>query len=225
MMTCWVRSAVSAATEAGQGEDLVPGRWCAASWFRPGRRPGLRPRCGRCCCPAAARSASARRLGVEAQRTGPGPSWPRRHRAATGPRSGGPHGTWRSPRRSRCARRRRTTGRVRTRLHPDPPRTSQFDVAEPVGQGEGELLDGGRPCLPDVVPGDRQRLVAGVFCPAVSIRVADEAQCGLRLEQPLLLRDVFLEDVGLQGAVQAWTSAPCRSAATRYMQKTARPGR
>ena len=43
-------------------------------------------------------------------------------------------------------------------------------------------------------------------------------------EEPLLLRDVLLEDVGLQRAVERAESAPWRSAATRYMQKTGTAG-
>jgi hypothetical protein len=46
----------------------------------------------------------------------------------------------------------------------------------------------------------------------------------LRREQPLLLRDVLLEDVGLQRAVELAVSAPWRSAATTYMQKTGTAG-
>ena len=46
----------------------------------------------------------------------------------------------------------------------------------------------------------------------------------LGLEEPLLLRDVLLEDVGLQRAVEDAGVDPRRSAATRYMQKTGTAG-
>ena len=41
-----------------------------------------------------------------------------------------------------------------------------------------------------------------MFCGAVLHQVADEAQVRLGREEPLLLRDVLLEDVGLQRAVE-----------------------
>jgi hypothetical protein len=59
-----------------------------------------------------------------------------------------------------------------------------------------------RPGLPDVVAGDAQRPVAGDVLRAELEQVADEAQVRLGGEEPLLLRDVLLEDVGLQRAVE-----------------------
>ena len=79
---------------------------------------------------------------------------------------------------------------------------AQLDVAEAVGEGEGELLRGRRAGLADVVAGDRQRLVVRDVLGAVLHEVADQAQVRLGREQPLLLRDVLLEDVGLQRAVE-----------------------
>ena len=79
---------------------------------------------------------------------------------------------------------------------------AELDVAEPVGQREGELLRGRRAGLADVVAGDRERLVRRDLLGAVLHQVADQAQVRLGAEQPLLLGDVLLEDVGLQGAVE-----------------------
>ena len=58
------------------------------------------------------------------------------------------------------------------------------------------------PGLADVVAGDRERLVRRDLLRAVLHQVADQAQVRLGGEQPLLLRDVLLEDVGLQCAVE-----------------------
>ena len=79
---------------------------------------------------------------------------------------------------------------------------AELDVAEAVGERERQLLRGGRSGLPDVVAGHRQRLVVGYLGGAVLHQVADQPQVRLRREQPLLLRDVLLEDVGLQRAVE-----------------------
>ena len=79
---------------------------------------------------------------------------------------------------------------------------AQLDVGEAVGQRVGELLRGGRAGLADVVAGDRDRLVRRDVLGAVLHQVADQAQVRLGGEQPLLLRDVLLEDVGLQRAVE-----------------------
>ena len=48
----------------------------------------------------------------------------------------------------------------------------------------------------------RQRLVGGDLAGAELHQVTDQPQVRLRTEDPLLLRDVFLEDVGLQGAIE-----------------------
>ena len=81
-------------------------------------------------------------------------------------------------------------------------RESEFDISETVREGVGELLHSGRAGFPDVVTRDRQRLVVGHLLRAELHQVADEPKVRLRREQPLLLRHVLLEDVGLQGAVQ-----------------------
>ena len=84
-----------------------------------------------------------------------------------------------------------------------PPRQAQLDVGEPVGQRVRQLLRGRRAGLADVVAGDAEiGLYAGIVLGAVLHQVADEPQVRLRREEPLLLRDVLLEDVGLQGAVE-----------------------
>ena len=84
----------------------------------------------------------------------------------------------------------------------EPAGQAELHVAEAVGQGEGQLLRGGRTRLPDVVAGDAERLVRRDPGRAVLHQVADQPQVRLRGEQPLLLGDVLLEDVGLQRAVE-----------------------
>ena len=81
-------------------------------------------------------------------------------------------------------------------------RQPELDVAEAVGEGERELLRGRRAGLADVVAGDRERLVRRDLLGAVLHQVADQPQVRLGREEPLLLGDVLLEDVGLQRAVQ-----------------------
>ena len=78
----------------------------------------------------------------------------------------------------------------------------ELDVPEPVRKREGELLRGRRAGLADVVAGDGERLVGRDLLGAVLHQVADQAQVRLGAEEPLLLGDVLLEDVGLQRAVQ-----------------------
>ncbi len=79
---------------------------------------------------------------------------------------------------------------------------AQFDVAEAVGQGVREFLRGRRARLADVVAGDGERLVRRDGRRAVLHQVADQAEVRLRAEEPLLLRDVLLEDVRLERAVE-----------------------
>ncbi len=84
----------------------------------------------------------------------------------------------------------------RPALHPE------LDVGEPVRQGERELLRGRRPRLADVVAGDADRVPLGNTLGAERHQVADQPQVRPRREHPLLLRDVLLEDVGLERAVE-----------------------
>jgi hypothetical protein len=81
-------------------------------------------------------------------------------------------------------------------------RQPELDIAEAVGQGERQLLRSSRAGLADVVARDRERLVVRDLTDAVLHEVADQPQVRLRREQPLLLCDVLLEDVGLQRAVE-----------------------
>ena len=90
----------------------------------------------------------------------------------------------------------------RERVDVQPAREPELDVAEPVGQRERELLRGRRAGLADVVARDAQRLVRRDLLDAVLHQVTDQLEVRLRAEQPFLLRDVLLEDVGLQGAVE-----------------------
>ena len=87
-------------------------------------------------------------------------------------------------------------------LDVEPAGQAELHVGEAVGERERQLLRGGRAGLADVVAGDRDRLVRRDLLGAVLHQVADQAQVRLGGEQPLLLRDVLLEDVGLQRAVE-----------------------
>ena len=77
-----------------------------------------------------------------------------------------------------------------------------LDVREAVGEREGELLRGRRAGLADVVPGDGHRMEERHLARAELDHVDDEPHRRLGREDPLLLRDVLLEDVRLRGAPQ-----------------------
>ena len=91
-----------------------------------------------------------------------------------------------------------------------------LDVGEPVLECEGELLRGGRAGLADVVAGDRDRVPARHVARAPLDHVAAQAHRRVDRKAPLLLRDVLLEDVGLDRACELLGDGDAlrRSAAT-----------
>ena len=84
----------------------------------------------------------------------------------------------------------------------DPPLLAELDVRETVGKRERQLLRRGRAGFADVVTRHRDRVVLRRFARAELEQVADQAEVRLGREHPLLLRDVLLEDVGLQRSVE-----------------------
>ena len=76
-------------------------------------------------------------------------------------------------------------------------RDGVLDVGEPVLEGEGELLGGGRARLADVVARDADRVPARHVAGAPLHHVGDQPHRRIDREAPLLLRDVLLENVGL----------------------------
>ena len=129
-------------------------------------------------------------------------------RAASAPRSAGPPGTSRSPRRSRCGVEEERQPPARTRRRSRPRCWPELDVGEAVGQRERELLRRRRARLADVVAGHADRVEPRHALGAERHQVADQPQVRARREDPLLLRDVLLEDVGLQRAVEALPADP-----------------
>src|SRR5712691_2121200 len=79
----------------------------------------------------------------------------------------------------------------------------ELHVGEAIRERERELLRGRRPGLSDVVARDREWMPIGHMLRAELHQVTDQPQMRPRWEDPLLLRDVFLQDVGLERAVQA----------------------
>ena len=73
----------------------------------------------------------------------------------------------------------------------------RLDVGEAVGEREGELLRGGRAGLADVVAGDGHRVPVRDLARAELDHVHAQPHGRLGREDPFLLRDVLLEDVGL----------------------------
>ncbi len=88
-------------------------------------------------------------------------------------------------------------------VHVEPALDRLLDVGEPVLERERELLLGGGAGLADVVAGDRDGVPARHVARAPLDHVAAQAHGGVDGEAPLLLSDVLLEDVGLDGAGQA----------------------
>ena len=78
----------------------------------------------------------------------------------------------------------------------------RLHVGHPVGDREGQLLDGRRPRLADVVAADRDGVPAGQLAGAELDRVGHQAHRGRRREEELLLGDVLLEDVVLDRALE-----------------------
>ena len=76
------------------------------------------------------------------------------------------------------------------------------DVLEAVAEGEGEFLDSVGACLADVVAADADGVPAGEVVGGVLDGVDDEAHGGPRGEDVLVLGDIFLEDVVLDGAAE-----------------------
>ena len=77
-----------------------------------------------------------------------------------------------------------------------------LDVGHAVGDREGQLLDGGRARLADVVAGDRDRVPLRQLARPELDRVGDQAHRWLGREQELLLGDELLEDVVLGRALE-----------------------
>jgi hypothetical protein len=87
-------------------------------------------------------------------------------------------------------------------VHVQPARDGCLDVGEAVGQGEGQLLRCRAAGLADVVAADADGVPLRQLVRAELHRVGHQAHGGLGREEELLLRDVLLEDVVLQGAAQ-----------------------
>ena len=157
-MSCWVRSAIVTDSSVGSAyvssSELVCSDWVppstAASACSAVRTTLLYGCCAVSDTPAVCacvRSCQrARVLRAEAVA----------HHAA--PRCGARRGTWRSPRRSRCARPRRSESRGGEVVHVHAALHALLDVADAVGEREGQLLDRRRSGLADVVAADRDRV-------------------------------------------------------------------
>ena len=83
-----------------------------------------------------------------------------------------------------------------------PARDRLLDVGQPVLERERELLRRRRAGLADVIAADRHRVPARHRARAPLDHVAEQPHRRIDREAPLLLRDVLLEDVGLDRAAQ-----------------------
>ena len=88
------------------------------------------------------------------------------------------------------------------RVHIESGLEGGLDVCDAVGQGEGEFLSSGRPCLADVVAADRDRIPARRVLGAPRERVRDEPHRGPRRVDVRPSRRVLLQDVVLDRPAQ-----------------------
>ena len=82
----------------------------------------------------------------------------------------------------------------------EPSSDAPFDIFKPIPQGEGEFLNGRRPCLSDMVSRDRDRVVPRCVLRAPLEHVDDAPQRGFRRKDPGVLSLILLENVVLYGA-------------------------
>ncbi len=107
----------------------------------------------------------------------------------------------------------------------EPAGHGRLDVGEAVGEREGELLGGGRAGLADVVAGDRDRVPQRHLARAELDHVHAQPHGRLGREDPLLLRDVLLEDVGLDRPAQLVPADPLLLADADVEREQHRRGR
>ena len=100
-----------------------------------------------------------------------------------------------------------------------------FNVGEAVRERERELLCGVRPCFPDVVARDRDRMPERHLSRAELDHVGDEPHRRLGREDVLLLRDVLLEDVRLDRPAQPLARDALLLADARVEREQDRRGR
>ena len=82
------------------------------------------------------------------------------------------------------------------------PRDAPFDIGEPVGKREGELLRRRRAGLANVIAGDRDRIpLWGLRCSPLEA-VDDEAERRLDRKAPRVLRHVLFQNVVLNSSAQ-----------------------
>src|SRR5207249_7423889 len=86
----------------------------------------------------------------------------------------------------------------REAVHVEPRLERRLHVCQTIVERKGQLLYGGRTGLADVIAADTDGVPFGDMLRAITERVHNEPQVRLRREQPLLLRDVFLQNIVLE---------------------------
>src|SRR5208282_5022820 len=104
---------------------------------------------------------------------------------------------------------------ARERVELQPRFERGIDVRDPVGKGEREFLRRGRASLADVVAGDRYRVPVRNFLRRKAENVSDDPHRAARRIDVRAARDVFLQHVVLDGAVDL---VPADPAALRHDQ-------
>ena len=99
----------------------------------------------------------------------------------------------------------------RERVHGQAGVDSRLHIGDGVGQGEGDLLDGGRPRLGHVVAGDGDGVEAGQVLGAVGEQVGGDPQRRRRRVDVGAAGDVLLEHVVLDRAGERGRVSPCSS--------------
>src|SRR6266481_7504334 len=77
---------------------------------------------------------------------------------------------------------------------------SGLNVSNAVGKAESDFLDGSRACFTDVIAGNRNGIPLGKRVAAPRENISDDAHCRAHGIDVRPARDVFLEDVILDGA-------------------------
>ena len=79
----------------------------------------------------------------------------------------------------------------------------RIHIGESVVECKREFLNGCRACLPDVVPADADRMPLGDLSGTVGDCIDDDRDVRFGREEPLLLRDIFFQNIVLNRAAES----------------------
>ncbi len=82
-------------------------------------------------------------------------------------------------------------------VHIEAPLYGRHYVSNPIGQGEGEFLNGRGPCLTDMISTDADRIPTGDLFGAIFNGIDNDTNRGLRRKHEGLLGNEFLQHIVL----------------------------